>query len=272
MDVHSDLLGLEARLAERAEAHAHGRAGALADALAPFREPPAVRALLKAFLEDEDRLRAAAGRSYVHPNGFTKIVLSAGRGHQLRLHIWWQRPGDAVPKDSNVHNHRWDFSSVLITGGYRYQEFLPVGPPDRPERRDSFAREPSPGEPGSLARGTSFRAYAYGSADDSSSYSLLPRGSRRLELVFDAFLSAGTGYALSADILHRVLGDPSRTTASLVFQGRDRRPTVDVFAEAALKTGPALALEKISPRSLAGELSGLLACLTRPPGPAGTVR
>ncbi|MFI1584419.1 hypothetical protein [Embleya sp. NPDC020630] len=254
-----------ANLAEQEEMHACGRRGALADALAPFEQRRVVGELLRTILASESGLAAVAAKSYRHPNGFSKVVLASGPHHQLRLHIWWMR--EATRHDTaNVHNHRWDFSSLLLTGGYRYQQFVPLdpvmsaavapgaGPGIEPEAERAsepgFERGPEPGQP--------FHAYAYHSADDSSSYSLIPRGTRRLLCVFDADLAAGTKYELSADVLHRVLGDPSRTTASLVLQGRDRRASVDVFARSSLRAGPAIALTPFSPRCLARQLTFLL--------------
>ncbi|WFB06199.1 hypothetical protein LRS74_03420 [Streptomyces sp. LX-29] len=242
----SSLAALDAHFAALADAHAQGRAGSLAAALAPLSDRASVCAMLRALLRDERRLAAVAERSYAHPNGFSKIVLASGPAHRLRLHIWWRREGPDGDEAPNVHNHRWDFASTLISGGYRYQQFTPL-----PARSSSAPRAEA-------APAREFHAYSYASADDSSSYSLVPVGVQRLECVFDAHMAAGTGYELSADVLHRVIGDRRATTASLVFQGRDRRSTVDVYAERALAHGAAIALRRRSPGELAEELTRLL--------------
>ena len=53
-----------------------------------------------------------ASKSYVHPNGFTKIVYDVHEDSICRLHIY---PSGAVA-DKNIHDHRWDFSSTTICG------------------------------------------------------------------------------------------------------------------------------------------------------------
>tara|TARA_B110000211_G_scaffold234413_1_gene303964 strand:- start:730 stop:1362 length:633 start_codon:yes stop_codon:yes gene_type:complete len=63
-------------------------------------------------LSDHNMLEEIASKSYVHPNGFAKIVYETLEGTICRLHIY---PPGAVA-DKNIHDHRWDFSSVTICG------------------------------------------------------------------------------------------------------------------------------------------------------------
>src|SRR5688572_21463814 len=81
--------------------------------------PDALRDLIGAILGDPIQLEQVASRSYVHANGFDKLVLlgSCAPIYKLRLHIWW--PGRSEPELDNVHNHRWDFSSSVVTGTVR---------------------------------------------------------------------------------------------------------------------------------------------------------
>jgi hypothetical protein len=202
-----------------------GNTGMLTKALIPYSETATLCALLDSALRQEKWLGSIIRYSYLHPNGFTKIVLLSANHFQLRLHMW--RPCDQpriVPE--NVHNHRWDFSSVLLTGGYRYQEFV------------------------AASRGQTFHSYGYRSQRGTASYSLTARGQRTLICAFDAYLQAGSSYTLRADVLHRVIGDPARTTATLVLQGPRVRDNVDVFAETALDTGPQLPLPRFTAATL----------------------
>jgi hypothetical protein len=53
------------------------------------------------------------GSSHVHRNGFTKVSLVRDQvsGWNLRLHVWW-----APARDAQVHDHRWDLASLVLTG------------------------------------------------------------------------------------------------------------------------------------------------------------
>lgn len=211
-----------------------GHPAALMRALAPYSDTGALCALLDAVLSEQRWLADIAQYSYAHPNGFAKIVLLHSDQFQLRLHIW--RPGTASAATENIHNHNWDFSSILLAGGYRYQEYT------------------------TQSQGTLFYAYGYRgyrSWRGTPSYSLKPIGRRTLGCSFDAYLQAGSSYTLRADALHRVISDPDRTTASLVLQGPGIRDDVSVLAERPLKAGSGLLLPKFSPAALVDNIHDL---------------
>jgi hypothetical protein len=210
-----------------------GHPAALMRALARYSDIGVLCALLDAVLSERRWLADIAQYSYAHPNGFAKIVLLHSDQFQLRLHIW--RPGTTSVTE-NIHNHNWDFSSILLAGGYRYQEYT------------------------TQSQGTLFYAYGYRgyrSWRGAPSYSLTPIGRQTLGCSFDAYLQAGSSYTLRADTLHRVISDPDRTTASLVLQGPEIRDDVNVLAERPLKAGPGLLLPKFSPATLANNISDL---------------
>lgn len=51
--------------------------------------------------------------SYAHPNGFAKIQIcqNSMNGSRLTLHVW-----SSQYVDGDIHNHRWDFSSRVLSG------------------------------------------------------------------------------------------------------------------------------------------------------------
>ena len=63
-------------------------------------------------LGNDDNLSKIASKSYIHKNGFLKIVYETIEETVCRLHIY---PVGASA-DKNIHDHRWDFSSVTICG------------------------------------------------------------------------------------------------------------------------------------------------------------
>lgn len=67
---------------------------------------------------------SAISESLLHPNGFLKLTLTRlESGHALRMHIWL---GQRQPKGngwSNIHNHRWAFDTLILTGGYEQEVY-----------------------------------------------------------------------------------------------------------------------------------------------------
>lgn len=51
--------------------------------------------------------------AYRHPNGFTKVRLTAlsDHGWAIRLHVWAEQSAD-----NNIHSHRWNFASKILAG------------------------------------------------------------------------------------------------------------------------------------------------------------
>lgn len=88
------------------------------DAVPPVRWPDrlvafardGLRAALDHLLADERRLAEVASRSYVHANGFAKLVLHLGEAMAVRLHV------ARGASEDNIHDHRWPFASVVLAG------------------------------------------------------------------------------------------------------------------------------------------------------------
>jgi hypothetical protein len=58
-----------------------------------------------------------------HPNGFEKLVIyeDANSGCRLRVHHW----AAGTISDSDIHNHRWNCSSLTIQGTATMEVYLP---------------------------------------------------------------------------------------------------------------------------------------------------
>ncbi|HSS48756.1 MAG TPA: hypothetical protein VLX28_07410, partial [Thermoanaerobaculia bacterium] len=80
--------------------------------------------LLQAVLLEPAALREVASRSYRHPNGYDKIVLCSTSEiivpYEARLHIWWS---DTERPDTPIHDHGWDFASMVLSGRLECQEY-----------------------------------------------------------------------------------------------------------------------------------------------------
>jgi hypothetical protein len=82
-------------------------------------DPRSVVALLDSYLsgkEDDQN----ADSSYRHNNGFTKLSLFNSNQIHLRLHIW------ANEEDASIHNHAWDFGSIVLKGCLGFTNYAEV--------------------------------------------------------------------------------------------------------------------------------------------------
>jgi hypothetical protein len=206
-------------------------------------EPRRRAGMIAELLEDGERLLRLAERSSQHPNGFSKLVLMGDEydTFKVRLHLWWPDsvgPGgddDTRNEVEHVHNHRWDFATVLLHGGYRHQEY---------ERCESGSR---------------LTEYRYGSAGHGSAFSLSELGAAHLRCVSDARLSAGHGYSLSHTVLHRVTSHRGQLSATLFVQGPARKQFTNVFATVPPVRAGSIPVRRLTTQAVAEQLRRLLA-------------
>jgi hypothetical protein len=242
------LRDVERQITPRLLASADGGLGSLREALAPFRSRPAIARLLETLLADGAALEQIAARSYLHVNGFDKLVLhSAGAPEwELRLHVWWAEATSTEEHGGafRSHNHRWDYSSYLIDGGLSIRHF----------------------EVTEVASGQELFLYRYLPPGRGTEYSMQPLGKGRLSCVFEGFLRAGDHYSLSHQVQHTVRALAGRITASLVLRGPAVRPDTLVFAEAEVAEPDSIPVTRLDAGEVASRLRRLLAHLARPEG------
>lgn len=79
--------------------------------------------LIDRALADESLLEWVQTRSYLHSNGFDKIVLwgDGEKSRKLRLHYW---SGNAISTPT-IHSHSWNFTSYVILGGIEVTHYDP---------------------------------------------------------------------------------------------------------------------------------------------------
>ncbi|NNH00960.1 hypothetical protein [Acinetobacter sp. ANC 5414] len=72
---------------------------------------------LLSLIKNEKILHKISRKSYIHNNGFIKIVLIDKRPHYaIRLHIW---PNTEI-NNASAHNHPWDITVKIISGEYEW--------------------------------------------------------------------------------------------------------------------------------------------------------
>jgi hypothetical protein len=218
----------------------HVRDDDLTAVLLPIANPEAIAELLTHLLRDPIRLSHAASLSYTHVNGFTKIVLLAPSGTRvkLRLHLWTGRNGGT---DEHIHNHAWAFSSVLITGSYRFQLFEKT-----------------------VENGQEYFHYISSSPDrGGEGYKLRSLGTAKLSCVFDGRLTAGDVYRMTWTPLHRVIGPETGLTSTLCLQGPFAREESDIYSVTAVNGASAEEMQMLKPMQLRSILRDYLAILAR---------
>jgi hypothetical protein len=186
--------------------HIDGDRTALRRAVEGLARDGGLRQLLKETAASEERLEEVRAGSYRHPNGFDKLVLLRGSDpdYKLRLHVWWAE--GSPPAELNIHNHRWDFATVLVLGTYCFQIF-----------------EEAPA-------GRTFHEYRYHSPGTGDAFSMTPVGSSRLASVLEGRLEQGSSYLIDHATLHWIEGEERRTTATLVLQAPVSSPSTRVFS------------------------------------------
>ncbi|MEQ1763856.1 MAG: hypothetical protein ABL984_12020 [Pyrinomonadaceae bacterium] len=163
--------------------------------------------ILETAVLDRETVRSIASRSYHHYNGFDKIVLSADErnGEELRLHLW-RLEGAAECEIGNVHDHRWDFCSVIVSGSYSYETFE------------------------ASSAGDKMLEYVHRSRQGSDNYAPRLVNRSRLLRVSAGLIATGESYFLPNNVLHRVKPE-AEVTMSLVAQGPQISPTARIFAD-----------------------------------------
>jgi hypothetical protein len=167
-----------------------------------------VRALLRG---DHRDLTDLALRSYPHANGYDKILLVDRRPvYALHLHIW--PPGGSPKQREHVHDHPWNFSSVLLTGAYQFDLFQ-------------------------LAKaGTLFHRYHCRYAEGVPGHRLQSAGTIMLRRTFGGVLTKGSSYTLTKELLHRIVNVPDTFTSSLMLHGSVQQHETNVFSAVPLAT------------------------------------
>lgn len=208
------------------------------DVLARLNECNNAGALLDA-LGTNDRLIAwSAARSYRHPNGFDRIVLMGGTSARItvRLHIWWP---DEPANTEQIHNHAWDFSSLLLMGALRFQTYADG---------DAHAK---------------FRYSTLPPAGGGTGYRLQPLGETTVSCTFDSRLPAGTIYTLDHTALHRVASLGAQPTATLIVHGPFIRQHSEILADQPLAEVSQVQVRHFTAPELRHKLDRLRDALTR---------
>lgn len=178
--------------------------------IARLGRPENALTIVEQVLEDETLLAGIASRSYRHINHFDKVVLVGSdrpSAYRLTLHLWRPPYRADEMRDELIHDHRFNFWSVILAGALVSENFQ-LG-----ETGDVFKRYHYVPE----SRGRTFRDfYEY-------------RGEVRLKRSATKVRQAGESYFLAAPSVHRIVLPQSELTCSLVLRGPRLREYSAVF-------------------------------------------
>ena len=160
---------------------------------------------------------------YRHPNGFSRIAVceSDRSGARLRLHVW-----DGLDAQENIHNHRWDYASLVLTGEMQIR---------------NYELEP--------ALGTYF-VYKYRAPGRTGNYGLTPAGTSGAREIASTTLTAETLYAADGRDLHRVSA-LSHPLATWVLQGPAIHPPANVLTPCPQFAGSSVLVHRLTNEEIA---------------------
>lgn len=142
-----------------------------------------------------DSLTRLAQSSYVHANGFEKLVCGAAapEGAKIRLHVW-----SAAANDAQTHDHSWSFYSYILLGSISCTEYeVDAGMGTHSIYRVPNLRVHEAGVPlKCVQRNVSLRASS------------------------ERTLTSGEGYGLTSNKLHRVVASRTSGALTLVLQSQ----------------------------------------------------
>lgn len=167
-----------------------------------FAERVSLDEIVNSVLRDRSLLNAVAASSYRHPNGFDKIILFRDSIDALiKIDIWW-------PEDTGwgrIHNHRFDFGSIVLFGRLRQRNYLPT-------RSDEGAVNV-------------YRLSVPSSPDDA-----VPNRRAFLK-AWEGEIPAGGCYEIDCNQFHQACGSGDDPAVTLVAQGAARRPYSEVVGD-----------------------------------------
>lgn len=143
------------------------------------------RTIISKLGRDQKWIEDVLKGSYLHENGFIKLVLASSNGAKLRVHF---RP-PAVDSSSaeNIHQHRWSFGSHIIAGKLEVQTYgdIPIESTQSGAiLLDEFVYRPTMG---------------------GDFYTITPFKKTKLITLSTERYAAGSAYSVDSSVLHRVM-------------------------------------------------------------------
>jgi hypothetical protein len=172
-------------------------------AIGAFTREVSLKQICRLVLDDEELITKVARSSYRHPNGFDKIILYRNEIDGLiKVDVWWEEDDGW----GLIHNHRFDFASVVLDGQLQLRHFLTTKVTE--ENSHDVYRMTVPRAGGDL------------------------EPSRRGILqTWEGAMPAGAAYDMECHMFHQAAGTAGMVTCTLVVQGAGRRTYSEVVSD-----------------------------------------
>lgn len=160
--------------------------------------------IIEELLRSKRDLIEVAKRSYLHSNGFKKILLLDCRPYfAVRLHLW---PTDQLNAGA-IHNHPWDMTGAIINGMYDWTIYEKVS------------------KPGQLR----FKSYSCTYNADYSGHSFELIDSISLIKTLNVSLSKGSYYDMRQNAYHKITKGNDKPADSIIICGSSSSYSADVI-------------------------------------------
>jgi hypothetical protein len=153
--------------------------------------------ILTEILEDRALLEQIAARSYLHGNGFYKIILDENDVFRLRLHIWLP----TSTAEENIHDHRWHFASTILSGTVESEIW----------------------EDASSGAGEWLDEYLYIGKTKTEDAHVKYMGKSRVSLKEKVVHKAGDAYYMMSNVMHRIVYSGKNEISTLMCHAKDAR-------------------------------------------------
>jgi hypothetical protein len=172
-----------------------GRADWLEGAITDIVDKGMFGRVLDQFIDDQSATAQLSTRSFFHPTGATKLIMTnLGRDMpELRVHFWPNVSG-LVGNELSIHNHRWDFASHVIFGKLIHEKFV---------EQDS---------------GYAYSAVEFVERPETKVYESRILGPLRLKNVDHEILATGHRYSMDRNTLHRMTNVWNNLAATLFLR------------------------------------------------------
>lgn len=196
---------------------------------------------LRTTIESEELLERHSEQARWHPNGFLKLTLAEGDdGRRIRLHIW--PPNDRFATRQDIHDHYWDFSSVVIAGALSIEHYLECGSKEGIEFESAVLAD------------------FWGKGPGDRRYYFRPAQNLRLICGKRETARAGDTHWLKCGDFHRTYNETDQFAVSLLLHSPPKTPQTTVCFPAGMHSAPPTThLRSIAPQ----EFHRLLMALPR---------
>jgi hypothetical protein len=158
--------------------------------------PDNLAALIKMICSNPERLAKTVEASYHHENGFHKIVLLTGKYFKLRLHHFGATT--MIPME-NIHDHRWCFSSTILSGELKMDLFTVVSKATETEELYHFK---------------------YDSKKINGQYQTQFISQAHLKIIESRSYQPGDTYLMMPHELHRIRSTPGQESVTMILTGK----------------------------------------------------